>query len=158
MILKKICNYKKTQLKKFNCGFDELNLFLKRFAKKNDKLGYGKTFILEENDDIIGFFTLSVGQIEYNNLPEEYNVPKYPCPVVRISRLAVDINYQKRGYGHILMSKIFSKIILVSNEIGIFAVVVDSKKEASLFYEQYNFIRLFKYKYTYFLPINDIKL
>ena len=50
----------------FDCGVDALNLYLTRFALKNDKLGIGKTFVaLSESGKVVGYFTLSTAQVRF---------------------------------------------------------------------------------------------
>ena len=63
----------KATLKNFDCGLEALNDFLSRYAKKNDELGIGKTFVaLAENNQIAGYFTLATAQVSYNEIPEDY--------------------------------------------------------------------------------------
>lgn len=95
MILKKINEYSNENFKSFDCNIVELNLYLKCFALKNDISGYSKSYILEDNKEIIGYFTLCSAQIEYKDLPLNNKMPRYPVPAIRIARLAIRNESQK---------------------------------------------------------------
>ena len=64
----------KSSLKQFDCDIPALNEFLSRYALKNDELGIGKTFIVLNNDNkILGYFTLVTAQISFEDITEEVN-------------------------------------------------------------------------------------
>lgn len=135
----------KSSLKKFDCGIKELNLYLHGYAQKNDVLGLGKTFIaLDEDNNILGYFTLSTAQINYEELPTSYktNLPKYPIPSIRIARLAVQKDLQGKGIGKKLLTLAFLKIIQVSDITGLYLIIVDAKESSESFYKHYGFIKL----------------
>ena len=97
-------NYKpikevRDQLKDFDCGNDDLNVYLKCFAYQNDKNGIGKTFVLFDNNQLVGFMTLCSASINFEEAPRGLNLPKYPIPAIKIARLAVDKRFQGKGYG-----------------------------------------------------------
>lgn len=129
---------------RFDCGEVILNDYLKKFSKQNDEKNLSKTFILssmEEPQKIIGFYTLSVGNILFENLPEKMKkLPKYPIPIIRIGRLAVDKIFQGKGMGEYLLMDSLYRAVLCSEEIGVFGVVVDAKHDkAKNFYQKYGF-------------------
>ena len=69
---------RKSLLKNFDCGIEQLNEFLSRYAIRNDELGIGRTFVaLNNNNHILGYFTLATAQVAYQEIPDEYkeNVP-----------------------------------------------------------------------------------
>ena len=67
-------------------------------------------------------------------------LPRYPLvPATLLGRLAVDQNYQGRGYGRFLLADALFRA--VRSEIASFAVVVDAKDEAARrFYERESFL------------------
>ena len=157
MIFNTIRQIKKSELKDFDCGSEELNAFLKRFAHQNDKSGIGRTFVLTENNNAIGFITLCSGALAFDELPKDYSrLPRYPIPIIRIARLGVDKRFQGKGYGKELLGFAFEKIALLCNFIGVKFVVVDAKNVAKKFYEKYGFITLPTRKNTLVLPIETI--
>lgn len=160
MILKSVKEYSNSKLKSFSSGNTSLDSFLHMYAEKNDISGYGKTFILEDNNKIMGYFTLCSAQIKYEYLPASMllKLPKYPIPCIRIARLAVNKDFQNKGYGKELLRLAFLKILDVADLIGIYIVIVDAKETYTLFYEHYGFKKLTDGKLTYFMPIETIKM
>lgn len=148
----------KDLLQHFDCGTEELNVFLGRYALQNDKKNVGKTFVCIENDRITGFFTLSNAQINFKELSDEmqHGLPRYPIPCIRIARLAIDKEFQKKGYGKLLLKDAFGKIIDISDVTGICFVLVDAKESSYGFYEKYGFMRL-NDSLTYILSVKTLQ-
>ncbi len=158
MTVKSILELKNTSiLLDFDCGDDNLNIFLQRYAKQNDKNNIGKTFLCFENNQLIGFVTLSTAQIEFGEIPTNYlKIPKYPIPAIRIARLAIDKRYQGQGFGATLLKFSLYRAILVSLKVGVKLVVVEAKEQSKSFYERYGFVHLPNQKLTYVLPIESV--
>lgn len=151
-------NYKpikevKHKLKDFDCGSEDLNTYLKRFAYQNDKSGIGRTFVLLEGDVLIGYVTLCSASLVFENMPIGIKVPRYPIPAIKIARLAVDKRYHGKGYGKELLAFSLEKVAILSEFIGVRFVTVDTKEESKTFYEHFGFIPLPMKKETYVLPI-----
>lgn len=147
----------KSVLKSFDCGNNNLNVFLRNFAWPNDRNGIGKTYVLIDKKSICGFFTLSSAQIKRSSLIDESNIdlPRYPIPAIRLARLAVDKKYQKKGLGAQLLKEALIKIVNASNVVGIYLIVVEPKINAVGFYEKYGFKRLDEK--TYYITLSTIK-
>ena len=159
MIIKSISEINEKDLNTFSCGNKDLDRFLKKYALENDLSGYGKTFLLLDDDEVVGFFTLCSASIKFEEYPHELSVtlPKYPIPCIRIARLAVRKDKQGCGYGKELLKQAFLKILSVSLTIGIRLIVVDTKETSAAFYEKYGFIRLLNDKLSYFLALDTLK-
>lgn len=150
----------KSRLKSFDCKIDVLNEFLSKYAQKNDKLGIGKTFIaLNQQDKIVGYFTLATAQVAYQEIPDDYRgkLPKYPIPALRIARLAVDKELEGKGVGKWLLAQAFIKIIQVADVTGIYFIIVDAKETSKSFYEQYGFIKFKDEDLTYFILVDTVR-
>lgn len=147
-----------SSLKNFDCGIIPLNLFLKEYALKNDRNNIGRTFVLIDNNDVVGYITLATTHVINEEMPEDYkkHFPKYPVPGVRIARLAVGLEHRCKGYGKQLILFAFKQILLAATQIGIKVVVVDAKEESKSFYEHYGFLPLVENTNTYILPIETI--
>jgi len=159
MIVKSINEVDSKKYNSFSCGNNDLDKYLKAYALYNDKAGYGKTFLVEDNNEIVGYFTLSSSSItfsEYPNLNHEL-LPRYPIPCIRIARLAVKKDKQHQGYGKQILKQAFLRILNVSDFVGIKLIVVDAKKESISFYEKYGFLKLKNDKSSYFLNIETLK-
>ena len=109
-------------------GVPALDEFLKKFARKNEGLNLSRTYVAHRPDDpwVLGYFSLSAGQVNGADLPPEEarRFPRYPVPVVRIDRFALDraVQGQRLGYG--LLVRALEKACRVSRETGALAVEV----------------------------------
>src|SRR5947209_4727733 len=110
----------------FSCGYSQLDEYLTRFAKTNHKKGIGKTFVLLIDSTVVGYYTVSMGEIEFSSIPENLRtgLPKYPIPVARIGRLAVHSDFQGKGLGSHLLVDALKRIADASQTIAVYAVVV----------------------------------
>ncbi len=144
----------------FSCGVKPLDDYFKQFAKGNHIKNIGKTFVLiEENKDIIGYYTTSMGSVEFQSLPQKIRerLPKYPIPIARIARLAVDIKKQRQGWGEYLLIDALNRIREAATVVAAFGVVVDAKDEkAKKFYTQYGFTLFEENNLCLFLPLDSI--
>ncbi|MFA5421728.1 MAG: GNAT family N-acetyltransferase [Acholeplasmataceae bacterium] len=159
MILRPIEEVSEKDLKSFSCGNIDLDDFLRKYAFNNDKKGFGRTFLLEDMNEIVGFFTLCSASIKYQELPDydSASLPKYPIPCIKIARLGVKKEKQRKGYGKALLKEAFLKILSVVNIIGIRLVLVDAKESSASFYEQFGFRKLQEEKLSFFLLVDTLK-
>lgn len=101
----------------------------------------------KDTDCIQGSYTLSNNSIPLSCFPEQIK-RKLPqsyesIPTTLLGRLAIDKKYKGRGFGTILLIDALRRSYEISKEISLFAVVVDPiDREAELFYEKYDFIKL----------------
>lgn len=126
----------------FDCGELALDEFLQRQAGQLARRGIGKTYVALADDGVtlVGFVTLSVGQMETARLPQHLKLPRYPIPLLRIGRMAVDRAQQGRGIGQQLMSFSLQLALEFSQKVGLYAVLVDAKHDkAKAFYEGLGF-------------------
>ncbi len=102
-------NDKRVIKDKFDCGISELNEYLKKYAKQNDKKGIAKTWVAildgNNNRDILGYYAISMAELKQDSLPEDYRqkLPRYPLPVIKIGKLAVDKSRQGKRLGETLL-------------------------------------------------------
>lgn len=146
----------------FDCGVDELNEFLSLYAGQNARKGICVTYVAisEGSDDILGFYSISSGEIAHADLPESEarKLPRYPIPGVRIGRLSTSKNARGRGIGKLLLVDALKKTLSLSKEIGIRAVEVDAKTSVARdFYSQYGFVQLADDELHLYLSIGTIK-
>jgi ribosomal protein S18 acetylase RimI-like enzyme len=157
-IVKSIEEIDSKSFEEFSCGNEDLDLYLKEFARQNHRKGIGKTFIALDGDCSIGYYTISMASIEFKDLPEGFNrgVPKYPIPVAKIGRLAIDKKFQGKKIGSGLLIDALKKIQGASKIVAAYAVVVDAKNEkAKKFYESFGFIT-FKNELSLLLSMKTI--
>ena len=158
MIIKSISEVSEKGINAFSCGNHSLDYFFQKYARKNDQIGYGKTFVAVEGKEIVGFFTLSSAQIEFESFPKKLGpeIPKYPIPCIRIARLAVSKDKQGQGYGKELLKQAFLKIVYASLNIGIRIVLVDAKESSKSFYEHFGFQPLKEDGSTYYMNMSTV--
>jgi predicted GNAT family N-acyltransferase len=146
----------------FDCGVAELNDYLQRYASQNHRKGIATTFVaLASTEDlqIAGYYSVSMAEITVEVLPIEFQkgLPRYPIPAMRVGRLAVDITRRGEGLGKALLMECFRRAIILSREIGIFAIVVDATNESAKdFYLKYGFIQLPSQPMSLFIPLATI--
>lgn len=144
----------------FSCDVEALDTYLHRYAKNNHKKGVGKTFLLLQENQAIGFYTVSMSSVEFNKLPSQIQkgLPKYPIPVARISRLAIDKKYKSKGFGKFLLLDALARIFEASKIIAAYAVLVDAKNaEVAKFYERFGFEASSDDPLCLFFPLASIK-
>jgi ribosomal protein S18 acetylase RimI-like enzyme len=148
------------QRRSFSCGVTALDDYFKRFAKPNHLKNIGKTFVLLEEDGfVLGFYTTSMGSIEFLALPQylRERLPKYPIPIARIARLAVSSKRQRQGWGEFLLVDALNRIRNAASFVAAFAVVVDAKDEtARAFYIKFGFVPFEDHSLCLFLLMDSI--
>ncbi|PIQ62715.1 MAG: GNAT family N-acetyltransferase [Bacteroidetes bacterium CG12_big_fil_rev_8_21_14_0_65_60_17] len=146
----------------FDCGIDDLNVFLKRYATQNARKGISVTYVAVHPGStfILGYYCISNGEISYSNLAEQEarKLPRYPVPVVRLGRLATSVDARGSGIGALLLMDALRRSLLLAEEIGIAAVEVDAKTDdAKRFYGQYGFQELADDRLHLYLPMRTIQ-
>jgi GNAT superfamily N-acetyltransferase len=129
---------------RFECGQASLDEFLRRYARQNDELELGRTFVavLPGNLRVLGYYTLGAGSINLENLPEEErrHLPKYHLPVIHLGRLAVDRSVQNQHLGKFLLIHALRKAWTASRDVAAYLVeVVAIDERARAFYAKYGF-------------------
>lgn len=141
----------------FDCGDLALNSFFSRVAGQQQRKGFGRTYVaLSDSDHVpVGFVTVSAGQVATHSLPAALHLPRYPVPILRIGRLAVDLRYQRLGIGRDLLAFALQLAVEFSARVGLYAVLVDAKDErAAEFYRRLSFIATLDNPLCLFLPLS----
>ena len=131
----------------FNCGKGLLDAYLHKQAKQDVKRRLSACFILPDENEIKGYYTLSTAAVDRRLLPQEI-IKKLPpscsdLPAILLGRLAVSKNYQGRGLGEFMLMDALKRSYFISMQVGSMAVIVDPlDEEAVKFYEKYDFISL----------------
>ncbi len=144
----------------FDCGDAALNDFLLRQAGQQQRRGFGKTYVALADDgvSVIGFVTVSAGQVATSALSSQTKLPRYPAPVLRIGRLAVDARYQGKGVGQDLLAFALRLAVEFSQRVGLYAVVVDAKHDqAKAFYVKLGFIVCVDNPLCLYLPVATLE-
>ncbi len=125
----------------FDCGDATLNDWLQRRAIKNDSSGASRTFVVCEDNAVIGYYSLAVGAIAREDTSGKVhrNMPD-PVPVMVLGRLAVDADWQGKGIGIGMLKDAIQRTIIVSEQAGIRALLVHALSDkARSFYQHWGF-------------------
>lgn len=131
------------RLESFDCGKPALNEWLIRHARQAQGSGSAKTFVVADNDRVVGYFSLTVGQIDTLEAPERIRkgMGQYPIPVVILARLAVSTQDQGKGIGYGMLQDAIRRTLLIAEQAGIRAMLTHPiDGEASRFYTRFGFI------------------
>lgn len=149
-----------SQYKNFACTEPALDEYIKRYAINHEKIGIGRTFVLLNENIVIGYYTLSAAQISVNDLPQEHRkkMPKYPVPASRLCRLAVDQSHQGKKIGEHLLADAIKRVLQADSVMAIHSMIVDAKNAKSKnFYLKYDFLPLEGYDLNLFLPLITLR-
>lgn len=146
----------------FDCGQQDLNLFLAQHARQGHESGISKTYLAVHAEDpitILGFYTLSPTQVELARVPEQAR-PKdgrYPVAGFRLGRLAVGRSFQGHGLGGQLLVAAAFRCMRASVEMGGTALMIDAKdEEAARRYALYGAVPLDDEPLSLILPYNAL--
>ena len=144
----------------FDCGSEELNRFLVRYALTSQRASSSQTYIGLADLSIVGFYTLAAGQVSYEDSPQRLTkgLAHHPVPIMLLARLAVSNTWQKRGIGAALLKDAMRRTMQASDIAGIRAFAVHAKDEAAQqFYTHFDFIPSPTDPYHLFLLLKDLR-
>jgi GNAT superfamily N-acetyltransferase len=127
----------------FDCGREELNRYLLRYAWQNQQAGAAQTYVGIAGEVVVGYHTLAVGQVILGDAPDRLKkgLAKHPIPIMLLARLAIDRRWQGRGVGKALLRDALQRTLQAADIAGIRAVAVHAKdEEARRFYEHFDFV------------------
>ena len=134
---------KQHDLSQFDCGEHEsLNLWLKRFALQNQNNETARTYVVNRESVVVGYYSVSAGSVAKEAAPARVakGLARHPVPVALIARLAVDRGMQGRGLGAALLKDALRRIAGAADIVGIRAVLVHAiDAEAGRFYARFGF-------------------
>ena len=146
-------------ISEFDCGDATLNEWLTKRALKNQKTGGSRTFVVCENNKVVGYYALASGSVERAEAPKNVarNMPQ-PIPVMVLARLAIDTSWQGKKVGSSLLKDALLRVLSVSKNVGVRAVLVHAiSEEAKTFYQRYGFMDSPIDPMTLMLPISHIE-
>jgi len=115
----------------FDCGVTAFNDWLKYHALGNHVAGTSHSFVLYAGANVIGYYTLSSGEISHEvTIPRimQNNSPK-PLPVFILSRIAVDKCFHHQGIGQALLCDAMIRVVNAAVNAGVFALLVHTTSE-----------------------------
>jgi GNAT superfamily N-acetyltransferase len=145
----------------FDCGQVELNEFIRLYALAGQRANISQTYVAVLDQKIIGYHTLTVGDVVYDDAPERLakGVPRYPIPVVLLARLAVDLQSQNKGLGAALLVDATRRTLQVADIAGVRAMLVHARDETARdFYAHFGFEPFRKDAFVLYSLLKDLKM
>jgi GNAT superfamily N-acetyltransferase len=144
----------------FDCGQEALNRFLIRYAFQNQQAEASQTYVAPVGDEVVGFYTLVVAQIEYDDAPERLGkgLAKHPIPLMLLARLAIATSWQGKGLGSGLLKDAMLRTLQAADIAGIRALAVHAKDDdARAFSGRFGFVPAPTDPYHLFVLLKDVR-
>ncbi|CDH45349.1 GCN5-related N-acetyltransferase (fragment) [Candidatus Contendobacter odensis Run_B_J11] len=114
-----------------------------RFAFPNQQANASQTYVGLAESRLIGFYTLVVSEVAYDEAPERLKkgLARHPVPLMLLARLAVSQMWQGQGAGAGLLKDAMRRTVQAAAIGGIRALAAHAKDEtARAFYDHFGFI------------------
>lgn len=144
----------------FDCGQEALNRYFARFALQSQQAGASQSYVALYEQEVVGFYTLVVGQVEYDMAPDRIRkgLARHPVPILLLARLATALTWQGKGVGAGLLKDAMLRTLAAADIAGIRALVVHAKDDgARAFYEHFDFVASPTDPYHLFVLLKDVR-
>lgn len=134
-----------TVMNRFDCGKAPMNKFLKNKAKKCQARNELRVFCahLGASVECIGYHALRIGSDSVADLPgveSTYLKNHTAFPAVHLAYVAVDLRYQRKGLGGILLMDVFTRVAEIASNAGLYALTLQSHNaDSTEFYKSLGF-------------------
>ena len=129
-------------LEGFDCGKPALNEWLLRHARQAQGSGSAKAFVVPDDDRVVAYFSLTVGQVDTLEAPERIRkgMGQYPVPAVILARLAVSREHQGCGIGVGMLQDAIRRTWAIAEQAGVRAMLTHPiDEDAACFYARFGF-------------------
>ncbi len=141
---------------KFSSGETAVDEWLKEIARQaQDKHLSVTRILLSDTGKIAGYYTLALGQVNFDELPAEETkkLPGTLLPIITLAWLGIDKEYQGQGLGERLLAQALSDCHATGQMMPYIAVILDClNARAKEFYLRYDFQQVSGYPLKLFLP------
>jgi GNAT superfamily N-acetyltransferase len=131
------------QVRDFKCGKNSLDLFIRKYALKNQRADSSQTYVVHLDNVVMGYYSLVFSSVKQEDSPAPIQAAmpaNYPVPVMLFARFAVDKKMQGCGIGKSLLKDAFLRTVEASEIGGLAAIFVDAIDDKMVtFYENYGF-------------------
>jgi len=145
----------------FTSGSEPLDRFLTNYALTNQKSGSSQTYVALVGSAVVGYYSLTVGNVLYDDAPKRLakGLPRHPVPVILLARLAIHKDWQGQRLGSGLMLDAIRRTVQAADIAGIRALLVHAKDDsAKAFYEHFGFEAFTSEPMTLYRLLKDIRL
>jgi GNAT superfamily N-acetyltransferase len=119
----------------FDCGSEAQTTWLRKHALQAHRTDTSKVRVVTHIGDarVIGYYALAAGSVELASTPIRVakGMPRYPVPVVILTRLGVDRTEHGRGLGRALLRDVLLRVATASEVIGARALLIHCENEAA---------------------------
>ena len=147
-------------LAQFDCGNEELNRFLNRFALANQQAQSAQTYVAIRDTLVVGYYSLVFGSVAQERSPDRVKkgLARHPIPVMVLARLAIDRSMQGQGLGQGLLKDALDRTVRAADIGGLRAMLVHAKDDSAReFYKHFDFEPSPTDPYHLFKLLKDLK-
>lgn len=153
----------------FDCGEQDLNIFIKTQAAKHMQAGISRTMVLPSAQPLLNqkfaicaFYSVAPSSISRGTLPVHMakKLPRYPVPVFLLAQLAVHKEFHGSGLGKVSLIRALKYLWKVNHHMRAYAIVVDCLTDsAQSFYSKFGFEVLCEHngRIRMFLPMKTVE-
>jgi GNAT superfamily N-acetyltransferase len=146
--------------RQFRCGHSVVDDWLRTKAWQHQKKRLSVTkVLLDETDQIAGFYTLATGQVDFSDLPDGLTkrLPRRWLPVAVLAWLATSAHRQGQGLGRLLVAQALRDCWEAGETFAFVAVILDClTDEAKSFYQKWDFEELPGHPYRLFVTYRQL--
>src|SRR5580704_13780804 len=127
---------------------------------QNQQPGASQTYIALADEDVAGYYTLVVGQVEYSDAPARLTkgLARHPVPIMLLARLGVATTWQGKGVGSGLLKDAMLRTLQAADIAGIRAIAVHAKDDdARALYERCGFVAAPTDPYHVFVLLKGVR-
>ena len=141
--------------KGFRSGQADVDDWLATQALQNQDKHLSVTkVLLSESGEIVGYYTLATGQVDFGDLPPELakKLPRRKLPVAVLAWLGVSADHHGEGLGRLLLAQSLRDCYEAGLTFAFVAVILDCINDAAkAFYQHFDFHELPGHPYRLFL-------
>jgi GNAT superfamily N-acetyltransferase len=145
----------------FGSGQPEVDDWLRAKAWQHQKKHLSVTkVLLDQGEQIAGFYTLATGQVGFDDLPSHLTrrLPRRSLPVAVLAWLGVSTGYQKQGLGRLLLAQALRDCYQAGGTFPFVAVILDCLTDvAKSFYRRWDFEELPGHPYRLFVSYQQLE-
>jgi GNAT superfamily N-acetyltransferase len=126
----------------------------------NQRADAAQTYVVTKAGRVVAYYALAAGAVLPAEAPPRVakGLARHPIPIIVLARLAVDLSFQRRGLGALLLRDALIRAEAGAQIIGARALLVNANDEtARAFYERFDFESSPIDPWQLFLPVKDIR-
>ncbi len=117
----------------FDRGSESQTTWLRRYALQADRSDSTRVWVVTRrvSPQVVAYYALSAGSVEQASAPSRVRkaMPRYPVPVIILTRLGVDRSVQGLGIGSALVKDMLLRVKGAAATIGARALLVHCESE-----------------------------